>query len=109
LDILNDEIEMNDDYDEVENIKNIKEFKNDQVEVLKDWKEVKNVTTVYKLSDIQVPIFGIQTKAEKTIKEAQTKRNLKVHRTIYGTCDEWINYELKKLKEMEMNIWKRSL
>ncbi len=105
IDILDDPFpEKN--YNESEDPKKVK-FKNEKIQVLEDWKSMKNLITVYKKVEIDVPIWGIQTKAENWIKEMQIEFLRRRHRLLYCWADLWYEKGMEELLEYENEVRKK--
>jgi hypothetical protein len=60
----------------------------------------------YKLVTIKFKFFGIQTKVESFIENAQWGILLKFHKQVFTLIDEWIGLNMEDIRRMEAEFKK---
>jgi hypothetical protein len=75
-----------------------------------DWlKKSENLTIVYVITKIDIPIWGIQTKAEDYASEEQGGNLIRDLCKVYSLADEWKDYELNDLRELIKTAYKTKM
>lgn len=58
----------------------------------------------YKLVSVKFKVFGIQTKSESFIDNAQWGIFLKFHKQVFTLLDEWIDMSMDDIRKMESDL-----